>query len=142
MLADVSNRSTSRAQVSSGHQSIVQEDVVQCLKGCKSRRNLAGWLASRLFSVQERLESNCRGACGKKALSVLKVKSICSCCMANYPLERLETGSSAEREMRNAIDEVCRNSTEKVKFSVSRTVLSQEKCTSSLHLLCGQTCSR
>ena len=38
-------------------------------KGRISRRNLAGQLASRLFLPQERVESNCRGACEKSPYS-------------------------------------------------------------------------
>ena len=63
---------------------------------------------SRLFSVQDKVESNCRGASIKKALNTLTVQAIYSCCIANYPLVRLETSTTAEKEMRNTIDEVCR----------------------------------
>ena len=108
-LADVSNRS-----VGIGHSVLVDtytipQDVVDlCLNACKSSRNLAGRLASRLFTKEERCVSNTRGMCGKKALNGHKVKAIYSCCIANYPLERLETSSQVEKEMRNAVDEVCR----------------------------------
>ena len=109
-LADVSNRSANGVTTSaSGHESVIsQELLTNCLRACKSRRNLAGRLAAKLFTLQEKTESNCRGACGKKALNTLKLKAIHSCCIANYPLERLETSHAAEKEMRNAIDEVCR----------------------------------
>ena len=115
-LADMSNWS---ADGGSDYQSIAQEDVAHCLKACKSRRNLAGRLATRLFSAQERVGSNCRGACGKRKLNTLKVRSIYSCCIANFPLERLETSITAEKEMRNAIDEVCR----KTKITQSENLL-------------------
>ena len=52
--------------------------------------------------------SNTRSMCRKKALNVHKVKAIYSCCIANYPLERLETSSQVEKEMMNAVDKVCR----------------------------------
>ena len=45
-LADMSNWSADRGGV---YQSIAQEDVMHCLKACKSRRNMAGRLESRLF---------------------------------------------------------------------------------------------
>ena len=102
-LQDISNRS-----VGGGEFLIAQEDVVQCLAACKSRRNLAARLANKLFTTEEKFGSNCRGACGKTALNYLKVKAIFATCSKHYPLDRLETGATAEREMRNAIDEVCR----------------------------------
>ena len=36
------------------------------------------------------------------------VKAIYTCCISNYPLERLETSAAAEKEMKNDVDEVCR----------------------------------
>ena len=59
-LQDISNRN-----VGSGELVIAQEDVVQCLAACKSRRNLAARLANKLFTTEEKFGSNCRGACGK-----------------------------------------------------------------------------
>ncbi len=76
--------------------------------GCKSRRNLAARLAAKIFSVQERQGSNCRGVLGKTPLDVCRVKAIYSVCMQNFPLQRLETQMLADKEMRNAIDELCR----------------------------------
>ena len=49
-----------------------------------------------------------QGHVWKKALKVSKVKAIYSCCISDYSLERLETSAAAEKEMRNADDEVCR----------------------------------
>ena len=70
-------------------------------------RTTSGFRAEQLAdSVQERVGSNCRGACGKIKLNTLKVQATYSCCIANYPLKRLETSTTAEKEMRNAIDEV------------------------------------
>ena len=57
-LTDLSYRSIGGGIVNSGHQSIVQKNV-------KSRRNFAGLLAARLLATQEKVESNCRGACRK-----------------------------------------------------------------------------
>ena len=114
-LADLSNWS---ADGGSGYQSIAQ-DVAHCLKACKSRRNLAGRLVSRLFFAQEKVGSNCRCACGKLKLNTLKVQAIYSCCIAYYPLEHLETSTTAEKEMRNTIDKVCR----KTKITQSENVL-------------------
>ena len=54
------------------------------------------------------MTSNSHGVCGKMALNSLKVKAIHATCMKHYPLERLDTRAAAEKEMRNAIDEVCR----------------------------------
>ena len=63
-LQYISNRSVGGSEFL-----IAQEDVVQCLAACKSRRNLAARLANKLFTTVEKLGSNCRGACGKTALN-------------------------------------------------------------------------
>ena len=87
---------------------IQAEDISFALTACRSRRNLAARLAAKVFSPQQRLGSNCRGVLGKKALNGAKVKAIFNACMQHFPLQRLESASSSEKEMRNAIDEVCR----------------------------------
>ena len=102
-LQDISNRS-----VGGGEFLIAQEDEVQFLAACKSRRNLAARLANKLFTTEEKFGSNCRGACGKTALNYLKVQAIFATCFKHYSLDRLKTGTTAERELHNAIDEVCR----------------------------------
>ena len=89
-LQDISNRN-----VGSGEFVIAQEDVVQCLAVCKSRRNLAARLANKLFTTEEKFGSNCRGACGKTALNYLKVQAIFVTCSKHYPMDRLETGTTA-----------------------------------------------
>ena len=87
----------------------VPPDIVGVvLLGCKSRRNLAARLASRIFSANERCGSNCRGVLGKTPLDVNRVKAIYSICMQHFPLQRLETQLAADKEMRTAIDEICR----------------------------------
>ena len=91
-LQDISKRS-----VGSREFLIAQEDVVQCLAACKSWRNLAAQLANKLGC-------NCRGACGKTALNYFKDQEIFVTCFKYYPLDRLEMGATAEREMRNTID--------------------------------------
>ena len=86
------------------------EDIAFALNACRSRRNLAGRLAAKIFSQRERATSNCRGKLGKTALNSLNVKAIYSTCMKYYPLQRLESTAMTDREMRNAIDEICRKS--------------------------------
>ena len=103
-LLDVSNRSVGGTQ----EYSVARDDVDMCLLGCRSRRNLAARLAEKIFSLQERATSNCRGVLGKKALEQSKVKAIHATCMKHFPLERLEMAITAEKDMRNTIDEVCR----------------------------------
>ena len=44
----------------------------------------------------------------KDTLDQVKLKAIFTTCMQHYPLQRLETRLTADKEMRNAIDEVCR----------------------------------
>ncbi len=75
---------------------------------CKSRRNLSARLANKLFTMEEMFGSNCRGACGKTALNYFKVQAMFATCSKHYPLDWLEKGATAERKMRNMIDEVCR----------------------------------
>ena len=87
---------------------IPQDNLTFALEGCKSRRNFAARLVSQLFNPQERASSNCRGVLGKKQLNRSKVKAIYATAMKYYPLQRLETYHTKEREMRQAIDEVCR----------------------------------
>ena len=71
------------------------------LQSCWSRRNLAGRLAARVFTMREKMGSNCRGKQGKLPLDQGKLLPI-------FPLQQLETQQSADKDMRNAVDEVCR----------------------------------
>ena len=87
---------------------IPESTIYSCLIACKSRRKLVSRLATQVFTVEERTTSNSRGLCGKKALDPSKLKAIHEVAVKNYPLERLETRASAEKEMRTAIDEACR----------------------------------
>ena len=87
---------------------IPQEDLRAALNACRSRRSLAARLALRLFTPQERAGSNCRGVLGKRLLHRAKVAAIFSTSMKYFPLQRLETSTMAEKEMRNAVDECCR----------------------------------
>ena len=87
---------------------IPESTIYSSLIACKSRRNLASRLATQVFTVEERTTSNSRGLCGKKALDPSKLKAIHEVAVKNYPLERLETKASVEKEMRTAIDEACR----------------------------------
>ena len=105
---DLSNRSVSGGAVASCEHAIAQEDVGQCLAACRLQRNLAACLANRILSTQEKVKSNCHEVCGKTALNCLKVKAIFSTCMKHYPLDQLETGATAEKDTRNAMDEVCK----------------------------------
>ena len=95
----------------------VPPDIVGVvLIGCKSRRNLAARLASRIFSANERCGSNCRGVLGKTPLDVNRVKAIYSICMQHFPLQHLETQLAADKEMRTTIDELC----QKTKITIPR----------------------
>ena len=40
---------------------IPAEDIAFALNACRSRRNLAGRLAAKIFTQRERAMSNCRG---------------------------------------------------------------------------------
>ena len=106
-----------------GDSVIAQEDLKAALSSCRSRRNLAARRALRLFSPQERAESNCRGVLGKKTLKKAKVAAIFNVSMKQFPLQRLETDAMAAKEMRNAVDECCRK---------TRVPLSQDENTDPL----------
>ena len=105
-LQDITSRSNVVDTVG-GDFNVPSEDVTAALQACRSRRNLAARLAGKIFSPWERSGSNCRGVLGKTALDGQKVKAIYSVCMQHFPLQRLETKTAADKEMRNAIDEVC-----------------------------------
>ena len=101
---------SSRANIISpsvGEYTISSEELNLAMQGCRSRRNLAAQLAGRVFTMRERIGSNCRGKQGKTALEQGKLKAIFTC-MHQFPLQRLETQQMADKEMRNAVDEICR----------------------------------
>ena len=88
---------------------LMPRDILETVThGCRSRRNLAARLAGKLFSLCKRAGSNCRGVLRKNALNSHKVSGIYSVCMEHFPLQCLETRFSAEKGMRNVIDEACR----------------------------------
>ena len=101
------------------------EDVAVAVQGCKSRRNLAARLAMAVFLPHKRAGSNCRGVLGKTTLNSLKVKAIYSTSLQHFPLHRLETKVTADKDMRNAIDEICR----KTKRGAVSGIQLQDNCT-------------
>ena len=52
-------------------------------------------------------KGNCHGMQGKAALDGEKLKAIFATYMHHFQLQRLETKIMADKEMRNAVDEVC-----------------------------------
>ena len=110
-LQDISNSYLNVSSVGgTASYHIPVEDIAFALNACRSRRNLAGHSVVEIFTKRERAMSNCRGKLGKTVLNSLKVKAIYSTCMKCYPLQRLENTAMTDREMRNAIDEICRKS--------------------------------
>ena len=61
-----------------------------------------------MYTLRERAGSNCHGKQGKAALDGEKLKAIFATCMHHFPVQRLETQLMADKEMHNAVDEVCR----------------------------------
>ena len=57
--------------------------------------------------MREKMGSNCHGKQGKLPLDQGKLLTIFTVCMQHF-LQRLETQQSADKDMRNAVDEVCR----------------------------------
>ena len=107
VLQDISSRANIVSPPVSSYE-IANEVLNLALQGCRSRRNLAGRLAAQVYTLRERSGSNCRGKQGKTALDQVKLKAIYTTCMQQFPLQRLEMQLAADKEMRNAIDEVCR----------------------------------
>lgn len=70
-----------------GNFNVPAEVVSAVLQACRSRTNLAARLAVKVFSAQERSNSNCQGGLGKTALDGQKLKGIYSVCMWNFPLK-------------------------------------------------------
>ena len=70
--------------------------------------NRAARLACKLFFPDERWAKNVRGVCGKKTLNSLKVQAIFQTSLCHFLLEHLETKTVAEKDLRNAVDVVCR----------------------------------
>ena len=72
----------------------VPESVLrELLLGCRSRRNLAGRLADRLFTTEEKCTSNYRGVLKKQKLNPKKTDAIRRACIANYPPHQHETAT-------------------------------------------------
>ena len=61
----------------------------------------------KIYTLRERTGSNCRGKQGKTALDQEKLKAIFTSCMQHFPLKMQLT---ADKEMCNAVDKVCRKS--------------------------------
>ena len=86
------------------------KDIAFALNAYRSQRNLAGLLATKIFTPRDRATSNCCWKLGKAALNSLTVKAMYSTGMKYYPLQRLKTTAMADRDMTSAIDEICRKS--------------------------------
>ena len=87
---------------------ISQSIINRAMSGCRSRRNLAGRLTQILFTEEEKVASNVRGVGRKQPLNELKVDSIREVCYQQFPLDRTEPNINADKDVRNAMDEVCR----------------------------------
>ena len=107
-LQDVTSRCNVAATRTQGGYVVPADVVATSLFGCRSTQNLAARLAAKIFTVRERQASNCRGVMEKTPLDVFRVKAIYAVSMHHFPLQRLETQVIADKEMRTAIDEVCR----------------------------------
>ena len=91
--------------------------AIEAHAASNSRSSYAIALVKHLFTVEERLMSNCRGI-GKKPLEPRKLLAIKIASFKNYPIDSdRETLGSAITELRNAIDAHCRGLKKKVKIS-------------------------
>ena len=61
----------------------------------KSRRNFAAHLAKLVFTPRERLESNCNGRFGKKALDSIRLSAIRNSLFKYYPCKSSSSSSSS-----------------------------------------------
>lgn len=59
-------------------------------------------------SLDERRASNVRGVCGKTPLNSLNVQAIFQTSLCHFLLKHLEIKTVPEKDMQNAVDEVCR----------------------------------
>ena len=107
-LHDVTSRCNAAAIRTQGSYVVPADVVATVLFGCRSRQNLAACLVAKVFTVQEGQASNCRGVKGKTPLDLFRVKVIYAVSLHHFPLQHLETQVIADKEMRTAIDEVCR----------------------------------
>ena len=76
--------------------------------GCRSRKNLAGRLAAKIFSEEEMLSSNFRGVCNKKLLDECKTDAIRRACFVEFPFRAHENEYIVERDIREGVDEMGR----------------------------------
>ena len=90
---------------------VVLEDAKN---GCRSRRNLAGRLTMKLFSQDEKENSNFRGVLGKAKLDHIKTDGIRRTCLDVFPPKQYETSQMIDREIREGIDEMCRRTKRKL----------------------------
>ena len=82
--------------------------VDRAMSGCRSCRNLAGRLTQALFKDEQKKSSNVRGVGRKQSLIEAKVDAIRESCYKQFPLDRVESKINLDREIRHAMDEVCR----------------------------------
>ena len=68
----------------------------------------AGRLTQILFTEKENVMSNVRGVGGKQPLNELKVDGIQEVCYQQFPLDRMEPKINNDKDVRNAMDDVCR----------------------------------
>ena len=80
-----------------------------------SRRNFALKQAEKVFSSEERLESNCTGTRGKKALDKTRLATIQDNAFKLRPLESKENKKDAWKDCCRAIDEGGRQLNQKKK---------------------------
>ena len=76
--------------------------------GCRSRKNLAGRLAAKIFSEEEMLSSNFRGVCNKKLLDEGKTNAIRRACFVEFSFRAHENEYIVERDIREGVDEMGR----------------------------------
>ena len=91
---------------------IPEQIIKEVTEGCHSHRNLAGRLATRLFTLEEMKTSNYRGV-KKNTLDKSKTAAIRRCCISKFPPYQHESEAIVDMDIREGVDEMCRRSNRK-----------------------------
>ena len=118
--SDIGNTSgTSDTNESASMLKYIQlSDLTYIYNNSSSRRNFANNCAKKIFTIEERLNSNVNGKKGKQGFDTEKIAAIYNTVFQFYPLAGGEDRKRAWSDCVRAIDE----SSRKIKFNFSRKI--------------------
>ena len=73
--------------------------VSVCLQTCRGRKNFAGRLTQKIFTDEERKESNVRGVLGKKSFDTSRMVCLREVCLKEFPISQGETEETVMKEI-------------------------------------------